>query len=126
MTDPNPSSVRSADEIARPIAQLTDRLAQSPPKEAAQILGTVLDYDDGILGQVTALVATGSRFAQDRSRRSLLAPEVWLAPGRAANELDSVGVDLDEHTAAIKQLAARTAPTSRTAVEPGPVGRLRR
>ncbi|MDT0488113.1 hypothetical protein [Streptomyces doebereineriae] len=30
---------------------------------------------------------------------------MWLALGRAANELDSVGEDLNEHTGTIKQLA---------------------
>ncbi|MFE4017970.1 hypothetical protein ACFXPZ_11235 [Streptomyces sp. NPDC059101] len=105
MPDPTPSSVRLADDIARQLSLLTQRLSQAPPREAAQILGKVLDYDDGVLGRVTELVATGSRFAQDRSQRGLLGPEVWLALGRAANELDSVGADLDEHTGTIKQLA---------------------
>ncbi|MCZ0974336.1 hypothetical protein O1L55_30010 [Streptomyces albulus] len=105
MTDPTPSSVRLADDIARQLSLLTQRLSQAPPREAAQILGKVLDYDEGILGRVTELVGTGSRFAQDRSQRGILGPEVWLTLGRAANELDSVGVDLDEHTDSIKQLA---------------------
>lgn len=105
MTDPTPSSVRLANHIARQLSQLTQLLSQSPPREAAQILGTVLDYDKGILGRVTELLATGSYYAQDRFPRSNLRPEVSLALGRAANDLDDVGLDLDEHIDSIKQLA---------------------
>ncbi|MFD9817495.1 hypothetical protein [Streptomyces violascens] len=112
MPDPNPSPVQLAGDIARQLSQLTQHLSQSPPHEAAQILGKVLDYDEGILGRVTALVATGSRFAQDLSQHGVLPPEVWLALGRAANELDSVGADLDEHTDTIKQLGTPSPPTS--------------
>ncbi|MFE9407440.1 hypothetical protein ACFYN0_01350 [Streptomyces sp. NPDC006704] len=110
MTGPNPSPIQLADDIARQLSQLTQHLSQSPPHEAAQILGKVLDYDEGILGRVTALVATGSHFAQDRSQRGTLPPEVWLALGRAANELDNVGADLDEHTDTIRQLATPSPP----------------
>ncbi|MFD9327808.1 hypothetical protein [Streptomyces sp. NPDC060065] len=120
MTNPPPlTSVRLADDIARQLSQLTQLLATSPPHEAAQILGKVLDYDEGLLGRVTDLVATGSRFAQDHSQRGILHPEVWLALGRAANEFDSVGEDLNEHTGTIKQLATpatlSTSPTARPA-----------
>ncbi|AJT62532.1 hypothetical protein T261_0843 [Streptomyces lydicus] len=118
MTDPTPSSVRLADDIARQLSELTQHLAHSPPREAAQILGKVLDYDEGILGRVTELVATGSRFAQDRSQRGILRPEVWLALGRAANELNSVGADLAEHADTIKQLAKSSAPASSPAQKP--------
>ncbi|MDF3292403.1 hypothetical protein [Streptomyces silvisoli] len=118
MTDPTPTSVRLADDIARQLSLLTQRLSQSPPREAAQILGKVLDYDEGILGRVTELVATGSRFAQDRSQRGILGPEVWLALGRAANELDSVGADLNEHTGTIKRLAKPSPATGSPAPKP--------
>ncbi|MEV5878073.1 hypothetical protein AB0L75_28370 [Streptomyces sp. NPDC052101] len=118
MSDPSPYSVQLAASVARQIDQLTRHLAQSPPREAAQILGAVLDYDEGILGRVTDLVGAGSRFAQDHSQRGILPPEVWLALGRAANELDSVGVDLAEHTDAIQQLTGPPTPTSSPTPKP--------
>lgn len=118
MTDPYPSPVQLADHVARQLSQLTQYLSQSPPHEAAQILGKVLDYDEGILGQVTGLVAAGSRFAQEHSQRGVLRPEVWLDLGRAAGQLNSVGADLNEHTDTLKQLGTPSPPTSSTAVKP--------
>ncbi|MFF4361546.1 hypothetical protein [Streptomyces sp. NPDC001604] len=117
MTNPTPTSVQLANHIAHQLGQLRRLLALAPPHEAAQILGNVLDYDTGILGEVTGLVETGSRFAKTHSEHGILPPEVWLALGRAANELGSVGVDLHEHTGAIKQIAMPTAPST------GPAGR---
>ncbi|WP_406439136.1 hypothetical protein OHB14_51410 [Streptomyces sp. NBC_01613] len=117
MTNP-PLPVRLADDITHQLSQLTQLLAQAPAHEATQILGKILDYDEGLLGGVTALVATGSRFAQDHSQRGILHPEVWLALGRAANELSSVGEDLNEHTGTIKQLATPAAPATSPAARP--------
>ncbi|MET9185144.1 hypothetical protein ABZX63_07770 [Streptomyces tendae] len=118
MTDSNLPSIRLAGAITAQLGQLRRHLAQAPPHEAAQILATVLDYDTGLLGEVTHLVETGSRFARDHSERGVLPPEVWLALGRAANELNDVGADLNEHTGTIKQVAAPTAPSSRPATVP--------
>ncbi|MFE7272436.1 hypothetical protein [Streptomyces sp. NPDC057623] len=106
MPDSNLPSIQLANAITAQIGQLRRHLALAPPGEAAQILANVLDYDTGLLGEVTELVSAGSRFAKVHSERGILPPEVWLALGRAANELDSVGVDLTEHTGAIKQVAA--------------------
>ncbi|MEU6353068.1 hypothetical protein ABZ896_27695 [Streptomyces sp. NPDC047072] len=111
-------SVRLADDIASQLALLTQLLDHAPPQEAAQILGKVLDYEEGLLGRVTELVATGSRFAQDHSQRGILHPEVWLALGRAANELGSVGEDLNEHTGTIKQLATPATPSTNPSARP--------
>lgn len=118
MTDSNLPSVQLAEAIARQLGQLRRLLALAPPHEAAQILAGVLDYDTGILGEVTQLVETGSRFAKAHSEHGVLPPEVWLALGRAANELDSVGGDLAEHTGTIKQVARPTAPSSRPTAAP--------
>ncbi|MFE7889301.1 hypothetical protein [Streptomyces sp. NPDC057412] len=118
MTDSNLPSVQLADAITAQLGQLRRHLALAPPHEAAQILANVLDYDTGLLGEVTELVETGSRFAKVHSERGILPPEVWLALGRAANELNSVGADLNEHTGTIKQVAAPTPPSSRPAAVP--------
>ncbi|MFD9841052.1 hypothetical protein [[Kitasatospora] papulosa] len=118
MTDSNLPSVQLAEAIAGQLGQLRRLLALAPPHEAAQTLAGVLDYDTGILGEVTQLVETGSRFAKVHSEHGVLPPEVWLALGRAANELDSVGDDLAEHTGTIKQVAKPTAPSSRPTSAP--------
>ncbi|MGW0995333.1 hypothetical protein ACWD5V_18910 [Streptomyces sp. NPDC002523] len=118
MTDSNLPSVQLANAITAQLGQLRRHLALAPPHEAAQILANVLDYDTGLLGEVTDLVSTGSRFAKVHSERGVLPPEVWLALGRAANELNSVGADLNEHTGTIKQVAAPTPPSSRPAAVP--------
>ncbi|AZK97034.1 MULTISPECIES: hypothetical protein [Streptomyces] len=104
---PHPASdpVRLAGDIARRIDQLAEHLIAAPPPLAAQIIATVLDSDEGVLGRFTTLVATGSHFAQEHAEAGELAPEVWLALGRAANELYGIGTDLDEHTDTLKQLA---------------------
>ncbi|MCY0940252.1 MULTISPECIES: hypothetical protein [Streptomyces] len=101
-----------ARQIARQIAQLNEHLSVASPEEAARILGRVLDPEEGVLGSLTTLVATGSRFAQDRARAGVLPPEVWLALGRAANELHDIALDLDDHAADIHRLTQqRTAAT---------------
>lgn len=93
-----------ARQTSQQIALLNKHLTVAPPQEAALILGQVLDPDEGILGSLTALVATGSRFAQDRASAGLLPPEVWLALGRAANELNDIALDLDNHAEEIQRL----------------------
>ncbi|MFD3563532.1 hypothetical protein ACFWVU_28255 [Streptomyces sp. NPDC058686] len=118
MTDSNLPSVQLANAITAQLGQLRRHLALAPPHEAAQILANVLDYDTGLLGEVTELVGTGSRFAKVHSERGILPPEVWLALGRAANELNSVGADLNEHTGTIKQVAVPTPPSSKPATVP--------
>ncbi|GAA1160107.1 hypothetical protein GCM10009654_15390 [Streptomyces hebeiensis] len=114
MPYPTPFPVRLADEIARQLGLLTDQLSQAPADQAAQILGRVVDADTGVLGRVTTLIATGSRFAQEQAERGSLPAEVWLALGRAANEMDSISLDLDEHTEAIKSLSTPSAAPATT------------
>ncbi|MEK8146168.1 hypothetical protein NKH18_48000 [Streptomyces sp. M10(2022)] len=74
MTDSNLPSVQLAESIAGQLGQLRRLLALAPPHEAAQILAGVLDYDTGILGEVTQLVETGSRFAKVHSEHGVLPP----------------------------------------------------
>uniref|UniRef100_A0AAU2K093 Uncharacterized protein n=1 Tax=Streptomyces sp. NBC_00049 TaxID=2903617 RepID=A0AAU2K093_9ACTN len=61
MTVHNPDAL--ARHIAQPIALLNDHLVAAPPRQAAQILSQILEPEDGILGQLTALMVTGSRCA---------------------------------------------------------------
>ncbi|CAM5445283.1 hypothetical protein [Streptomyces hirsutus] len=101
-----PYPIRLADEIAHQLGRLTDHLSQLPTHEAIQVIARVLEPQDGVLGRVTHLVATGSHFAKDQAERGILPAEVWLALGRAANELHDIALDLDEHT----ELTTRPAP----------------
>ncbi|GGS92797.1 hypothetical protein [Streptomyces chromofuscus] len=112
MPHPTPYPVRLADEITRQLGQLADQLSQLPASEATQVIARVLDPAGGVLGGFTHLVATGSVFAKNQAERGVLPAEVWLALGRAANELDSLGFDLDEHADTLKQFSARPAATA--------------
>lgn len=109
---------RLAGDIAGLLDTLNEHLIQATPQEAAQILAKVLDGEDGVLGRMTGLMVTGSHFAKDLSTRDLLPPEVWLALGRAANELHDIGLDIDEHTDTISALAAP--PPDATVTVPKP------
>lgn len=119
MTDLSSYPVRLAEGIAGLVRVLDEHLTGAAPHQAAEILGTILDIEDGLLAGVTDLVETGSRFAQNQAHRGILPPEVWLAMGRAANELHSVGTDLDQHAATLKKLAAP--PATATPAQPKPV-----
>ncbi|MBT2509193.1 hypothetical protein J7I98_25580 [Streptomyces sp. ISL-98] len=121
MSHPTPYPVRLADEITRQLRQLAEHLTQLPPHHATQVIARVLDPDDGLLGGVTHLVATGSAFAKDQAERGTLPPEVWLALGRASNELDAIGGDLDEHRATLGRVAAQPATTSAKPPAPAPL-----
>ncbi|MFC9545826.1 hypothetical protein ACFTXK_14450 [Streptomyces sp. NPDC056956] len=105
-----PYPIRLADEIARQLGRLTDHLSQLPAREAAQVIARVLEPQGGVLGRVTHLVVTGSHFAKDQAERGILPAEVWLALGRASNELHDIALDLDEHTDALTELTTRPAP----------------
>ncbi|MEU6243988.1 hypothetical protein [Streptomyces sp. NPDC047024] len=116
MSHSTPHPVELADEITRRLGQLADRLSQLPPAQAAQVIARVLDADNGVFGGITHLMATGSMFAKDQAERGVLPAEVWLALGRASNELNDIALDLDEH-----QGTLRTQPATTTAAAPAPV-----
>uniref|UniRef100_A0AAU2AEQ3 Uncharacterized protein n=1 Tax=Streptomyces sp. NBC_00093 TaxID=2975649 RepID=A0AAU2AEQ3_9ACTN len=119
MTEQSPFPVRLANDVARQLGALTEYLLDAPPHEAARILATVLS-NSGVLDRLTGLLVTGSRFAQHHSEQGVLPPEVWLAIGRAANELHDIHLDLDEHTEALDALAGTGAPAPTTAPTPVP------
>ncbi len=118
MSRPAPFPVRLADEITDQLGQLSDHLSQLPPPQAAQVIARVLDPDNGVLGGVTHLVITGSHFAKSEAERGALPAEVWLALGRAANELHDISLDLDEHQDLLQHLGTR--PATRAAKPPAP------
>ncbi|XVV38382.1 hypothetical protein ACQPXT_34555 [Streptomyces sp. CA-100214] len=112
MSHPVPEPVKLADDVTRQLGQLADHLSRLPAPQAAQVIARVLDPEAGVLGGVTHLVITGSHFAKGEAERGVLPAEVWLALGRAANELHDIGLDLDEHQGLLKDLGARPATTA--------------
>ncbi|NIY65611.1 hypothetical protein [Streptomyces malaysiensis] len=121
MFHPTPYPVRLADEITRQLGQLADRLSQLPPPQAAQVIARVLDPDAGVLGGITHLVATSSVFAKDQAERGALPAEVWLAVGRASNELHDIALDLDEHKDTLQRVGTEPATTAATPPAPAPL-----
>ncbi|MEU9280267.1 hypothetical protein [Streptomyces sp. NPDC048341] len=121
MSHPAPYPVRLADEIARQLGQLADDLSQLPPPQAAQVIARVLDPGSGVLGGITQLVATGSVFAKDQAERGALPAEVWLALGRASNELRDITLDLGEHKDTLLHVGAQPATTAAKPPAPAPL-----
>jgi hypothetical protein len=124
-----PSPVRLADQITHQLGQLADQLSQLPAHQAVRVIARVLDPDDekGILGAVTHLMVTASLFAKEQAERGALPPEVWLALGRASNELHDICLDLDEHHGTLRDLGSRPAlaTTAPSAASPLVVRRRR-
>ncbi|MFW6724165.1 hypothetical protein ACHZ98_29255 [Streptomyces sp. MAR4 CNY-716] len=125
MPRPTLYAERLADEITHQLGQLADRLSQLSPGQAARVIARLLDPDpeEGVLGGITHFMVVSSVLAKDQAARGALPPEVWLALGRASNELDDIALDLDEHRETLhharEQLAAAdakpafAAPTAR-------------
>lgn len=118
MPHPYPYPFWLVDEISRHLGQLSAHLADLPARQATQVIARVLDPKAGVLNGVAQLVGTSGTFAKREAERGAFPPEVWLALGRAANELDAIGDDLDDHREAIA--AAGTRPISTAAVQPAP------
>ncbi|WP_367435066.1 hypothetical protein [Streptomyces celluloflavus] len=112
MIDTTPYPVRLARDIARLIDTLDEHLIQAPAQDAVHIFG-VLDGEDGLLGRLTALLATGSYVAVNHAQHGTLPPEMGLALGRASNELHDLHLDLEEHVDPLRkpQAPATTATT---------------
>ncbi|MER7932934.1 MULTISPECIES: hypothetical protein [unclassified Streptomyces] len=121
MSHPAPYPLRLADEITRQLGQLSDHLSQLPPPQAAQIIARVLDPDNGVLGGITHLVATSSMFAKNQAEQGALPAEVWLALGRASNELGDISLDLDEHKDTLQRVGTQPAATVAKAPAPAPL-----
>ncbi|MFE0680540.1 hypothetical protein ACFW17_07020 [Streptomyces sp. NPDC058961] len=113
--------VNLVEEITRQLGLLTDHLAQLPPHEAMQVIARVLDPDDGLLDSVTGLVSVGSTVAMTQAKRGVLPAEVCLALGRATNDLDAIGTDLDEHRATLREVATKPTTTAATPPVPAPL-----
>ncbi|MEU5800022.1 hypothetical protein ABZ773_06010 [Streptomyces sp. NPDC047804] len=121
MSHPAPCPVELADDITRRLGQLADHLSQLPSSQAARVIARILDPDAGVLGGMTHLVITGGVFAKDQAERGLLPPEVWLALGRASNELHDIALDLDEHQDTLRQVGAQPSTTAAKPPAPAPL-----
>ncbi|WP_282695204.1 hypothetical protein [Streptomyces sp. CC208A] len=110
-----------ARSIATRLDHLNDYLTQpGTPSDTVAVLADVFDPEHGALAAFANLAATASRFAQDQATRGLLPPEVWLALGRAANELHDIGLDLEEHLDTLTASAAPGPSAGETARPPAP------
>lgn len=119
---PHPNQhVHLADEMARQLGRLGDKLAILPPHEATQVIARVVDPADGVLAGVTHLVSVSSMFAKVQAERGALPAEVWLALGRASNELDAIGGDLDEHRKTLQYVSDRPATGPAKPSAPAPL-----
>ncbi|WP_328939234.1 hypothetical protein OG288_37090 [Streptomyces tauricus] len=127
MSHPTSDPIALADDITRQLGRLATQLAQLPPPQATRVIARVLDPDNGVFGGVTHLIITGGRFAKDQAEQGTLPAQVWLALGRAANELNDIALDLDEHHDTLCRLANQPAPTTAELPTPTPlvVGRRR-
>ncbi|MYS36693.1 hypothetical protein K388_02702 [Streptomyces sp. KhCrAH-43] len=121
MSHPVPYPIGLANEITRQLHLLADRLAQLPPQQATLVIARVLDPDDGLLDGVTGLLSVSSTFAKGQAERGVLPAEVWLALGRATNDLDAIGEDLDEHRTSLRRLGTQPATGSGTPPTPAPL-----
>lgn len=100
-TDP----VLLARDIAHDLGRLTEHLSQADAQQAALILETVLDGDEGVLDRLSMLLATASHYT--RAAEGTFTPELCLALGHATNALHDISLDLDEHTGEIHLRASR-------------------
>ncbi|WP_435285406.1 hypothetical protein [Streptomyces bacillaris] len=121
MSHPAPYPIGLADEITRQLHLLAEHVAVLPPHQATQVIAHILNPDDGLLDSVTGLVSVSSTFAKVQAERGVLPAEVWLALGRAANDLDAVGGDLDEHRATLRRFAAQPATGAAKPPAPAPL-----
>ncbi|MFF0740607.1 hypothetical protein ACFYVL_09410 [Streptomyces sp. NPDC004111] len=112
---PDPTAIRLADDIAHKLVLLASLTDQLPAPQATQVIARVLS-PNGAFSGFAHLVATSSRFARDQAERGALPAEAWLALGRAANELDTLSADLDEHHTTLA--AVSTCPTTTPAGTP--------
>lgn len=109
MTQPTPYAVRLADEISRQLDQLDQHLTQLPAPEATQVIARICDPDRGLIGGGAHLVDGASRFAKDQTERGALPAEVWLALGRAANDLAHTSADLEEYRETLQHVSTQPA-----------------
>lgn len=93
--------------ITLQLDQLSERLSQAYPQQAAQILRQVLDADSGVLGRLSALVGTGTYVTKHHAQSGVFPAEMWLALGRTANTLYDLALDLDEHQEVFEEIATR-------------------
>ncbi|MER7851365.1 hypothetical protein ABTZ98_02250 [Streptomyces bacillaris] len=107
MSHPAPYPIGLADEVTRQLQLLAEHVAVLPPHQATQVIAHILNPGDGLFDRVIGLVSVSSTFAKVQAERGVLPAEVWLALGRAANDLDAVGADLDEHRDTLRRFGSQ-------------------
>ncbi|MFD4592887.1 hypothetical protein [Streptomyces rubiginosohelvolus] len=121
MSHPAPYLMGLADEITRQLRLLAERVAVLPPHQATQVIAHIINPDAGLLDGVTGLVSVSSTVARVQAERGVLPAEVALALGRATNDLDAVGGDLDEHCDTLRRFGAQPAIGAAKPPAPAPL-----
>lgn len=121
MPYPNPHTNMLANQVTLRIRQLSRALEQLPADQALKVIARILHPDDGAMGSFTQLVETGARITRDPAERGVLPPEVCLALGQAANELHSIGLDLDEHKDTLARAGAPAGTSATRPASPAPM-----
>ncbi|WP_073224444.1 hypothetical protein [Streptomyces sp. NBRC 110465] len=106
MSHPTPDPIGLADAITRQLQLLAEHVAVLPPHQATQVIAHILNPDAGLFDRVIGLVSVSSTVTRVQAERGVLPAEVALALGRAANDLDAVGADLDEHRDTLRRFGA--------------------
>jgi hypothetical protein len=110
-------TVALAQSAARRIDRLAEHLASAGPDETRQILGDVLDAEDGVLGRVVTLLAVASYRAQHHND-----PHAAAVYAQIANDLHDLVLRLD---ADLNPAPALPAGASSPTTTPAPVRRAR-
>ncbi|MEU8592342.1 hypothetical protein AB0D07_01205 [Streptomyces globisporus] len=121
MSHPAPYLMGLADEITRQLQLLAEHVAVLPPHQATQVIAHIINPDAGLLDSVTGLVSVSSTVARVQAERGVLPAEVWLALGRATNDLDAVVGDLDEHRDTLRRFGAQPATGAAKPPAPAPL-----
>ncbi|MFE8911043.1 hypothetical protein [Streptomyces globisporus] len=121
MSHPAPYLMGLADEITRQLHLLAEHVAVLPPHQATQVIAHIINPDAGLLDGVTGLVSVSSTVARVQAERGVLPAEVALALGRATNDLDAVGGDLDEHHDTLRRFGAQPAIGAAKPPAPAPL-----
>ncbi|MGW1601259.1 hypothetical protein [Streptomyces eurythermus] len=121
MPYPNPHTIMLANQVSLRLRKLSRALEELPADQALKVIARIFHPVDGAMGGFTQLVETGARIARDQAERGVLAPEVCLALGRAANELHSIGLDLDEHKDTLARAGAPAGTSAARPASPAPL-----
>lgn len=108
-----PAAIMEAPAALDAIASRLD--AGAAPASAALLVGPVFDPDGGVLERLSELLASASRYAQQRGAEA----ELWQDLGRAGQHLGDIGGTLAGTAAGLAKLPATTGSAHGQGKSPG-------